>query len=176
MEILVKAMPIDDRIPAAERELFARWAAEILGGTPAASQFTWVKDWAYQVVVYSDSVPVSFLRIVDRNILVDGCPVRMGGVADVMTPPQHRRKGYAGLAVEEARRTIFDRLNARLGLLFCAEELVRLYAHHGWQLLDCPVTIDQPAGKRLWPQRTMLLARPGDQWAPKSIDVCGLPW
>lgn len=176
MEALAKAAPIDDRIPAAERETFARWAAEIFAGTPTANRFTWVNDWAYQVVVYRDSIPVSYLRIVDRTGLVDGYPVKMGGVADVMTPPEHRRKGFAGLAIEEARRTIFDRIKAGLGLLFCKEELVRFYARYGWQSVDCPVTIDQPSGKVVWPQCTMLLARPGETWAPKSIDVCGLPW
>lgn len=176
MEIHARSMPIDDRIPAAERELFARWAAEIFAGSPLAKQLAWVSEFAYQVVVYQDSVPVSYLRIVDRTGLVDGHPVRMGGVADVMTPPQYRRKGFGGVAVEESGRAIFDGMQAQLGVLFCADELIPFYARHGWQLADCPVTIDQPGGKRLWPQHTMLLARPGETWAPKSIDICGLPW
>jgi len=176
MEIHAKTSPLDGSVPLAERDLFARWAVDILGGTPAAKQFTWVTEWAYQVVVYAGRIPVSHLRIVDRTILLDDGPVRMGGVADLMTPPEHRRKGFASLALQEARRTIFDRLQARLGLLFCAEELLGFYARHGWQRVDCPVLIDQPRGKMVWPQCAMVLARPGEMWTPKSIDACGLPW
>ena len=176
MDIHTQASPIDDGTSATERETFARWAAEIFAGSAIARQFAWVDHWAYQVVVYRGSIAVSFLRIVDRTGLVDGCPVRMGGVADVMTPPEHRGKGFAGLALEKAREAIFDRMKVRLGVLLCAEELVHFYARHGWQLVDCPVTIDQPGGKQVWPQCTMLLARPGEMWTPKAIDLCGLPW
>jgi GNAT superfamily N-acetyltransferase len=176
VEIHTKASPIDDQIPASERDTFARWAAEIFAGSAVAKHFTWVNHWAYQVVVYRGSTPVSYLRLVDRIGLVDGYRVRMGGVADVMTPPDHRGKGFAGLALDEARNTIFDTMKAQLGVLLCAEELVHFYARHDWQLVDCPVTIDQPGGRRVWPQCTMVLGRPGETWVPKSIDLCGLPW
>lgn len=176
MSIQVKAARLDDWRPAEEVAIFDRWATEIFAGTPAATQFTWVNHWAYRVVVYRDSVPVSHLRIVDRTALIDDRHVRLGGVADVMTPAEHRGKGFAGVAVDAARRAIFEAMNARLGMLFCRKELVPFYARHGWQEIDCPVTIDQPGGKQIWPQCTMLLTGPGDTWAPKAIDICGLPW
>jgi len=176
MEVHVQASPLDDRIPAEQRGIFARWAAQMFTGNPLARQLAWTDQFAYQVVVYLGSVPVSYLRIVDRAGLVDGQPLRMGGVADVMTPHEHRRKGYAGLAVEESQRVIFDLIKARLGLLFCAEELLPFYVRYGWQAVDCPVTMEQSDGRQLWPQRTMILPRPGETWAPHSIDICGLPW
>ncbi len=176
MEIQVRVSRLDGQVPATDREVFARWATEIFAGTPAAKQFTWVDHWAYQVAVYADSSPVSHLRIVDRTVLIDAQPVRVGGVADVMTPAEFRGQGFAGRAMKEAAHVIFELMQARLGLLLCAPPLVRFYACYGWQMVDCPVSMAQPGGSVTWPQCTMLLVRPGETWAPRSVDLCGLPW
>ena len=94
----------------------------------------------------------------------------------MMTPPEHRRKGYAGLALQEAREVIFEKLRAQVGLLLCHRELVPFYARHGWQTVDCPVRFEQPSGSTVWPHRAMILAGAGEEWKPMSIDLCGLPW
>ena len=176
MNIYAKVIPFSQKLDPDEQELLVGWAKEIFGTMPLASQFTWTKGGAYRVVVYCNQQPVSYLKIIDRTGLVDGKRVKIGGIAGVMTPSEHRRKGYSGLALQEAKRTIFDKMGVQLGLLLCEQELVQYYTRQGWQSVDCPVQFDQPSGKTVWPHHTMILTKSGESWNPKSIDLCGLPW
>jgi predicted acetyltransferase len=176
MNIYAKATPFSQKLDPDEQELIVGWAKAIFGTMPLASQFTWTKGGAYRVVVYCNQQPVSYLKIIDRKGLLDEKPVKIGGVAGVQTPPEHRRKGYSGLALQETKRTIFNEMGAQLGLLLCEQELVPFYTRHGWQSVDCRVQFDQPSGKTVWPHHTMILAKSGESWNPKSIDLCGLPW
>jgi len=176
MAAFARATPIEEPLPPSQQEIIDRWASEIFGDTATTRQFTWASGGAHRVVVYNGQTPVGFLRIFDRQVLIDGAGTRVGGVGQVMTPPEHRRCGFAALALEEAKRTIFEKMGARLGMLFCQADVAPYYLRRGWRGLDCPVWIDQPSGKLAWPHCAMILARPGETWAPKSMDACGLPW
>lgn len=176
MNIYTRATPFSQTMDPNEQELIVSWAKAIFGTMPLASQFTWTKGGAYRAVVYCNQQPVSYLKIIDRIGLIDESPVKIGGIAGVMTPPEHRRKGYAGLALQKAKRTIFDEMGAQLGLLLCEQELVPFYTRHSWQSVDCTVQFEQPSGKTIWPHYAMILTKSGESWNPKSIDLCGLPW
>ena len=176
MSAYVRVNPLDENVAPGERETIRAWAKQIFCNIPLARQFEWTKEGAYRIVVYSGESLVSFLKILERTCLVDEQQVRIGGVAGVMTPPEHRGRGYAGLALREARRVIFEKLKAQLGLLLCEPELVKFYTRHGWQSVDCPVKFEQSSGNAVWPYCTMILAKPGKEWKPNSIDLCGFPW
>ena len=176
MSVTVKASPLSENSPADQGELIRTWAQQIFGNTPHAREFKWEKGGSYRVMVYERQSPVSFLRIVERAGLLDDQQVRIGGVAEVMTIPEHRGKGYAGLALQEAKRVILERLQSQFGLLFCDAELALFYARHGWRTVDCPVKVEQPSGSVIWPHCTMVLTRADQELTPKSIDLCGLPW
>jgi hypothetical protein len=128
------------------------------------------------VFVYCEDELVSFLTTIKRAALFDDQPVLLGGVGGVMTPVPHQRKGYAGHALREARRIIFEEIEADCGALLCGEALVPFYNRHGWQVVDGPVEMAQPDGKALWPERMMVLPRGAEQWHPRKVDLCGLPW
>ena len=176
MNIYTKATPFSQTLDPNEQELIVDWAKKHFGTMPLASQFTWSKGGAYRVVVYYNQKPVSYLKIIERTGLIDGKPAKIGGIAGVQTPSEYRRKGYAGLALQEAKQTIFDKMGVQLGLLLCEQELVQYYTRQGWKSVDCPVQFDQPSGKTVWPHHTMILTKSGESWNPKSIDLCGPPW
>ena len=176
MKVIAKVNRFNEYVDPAERDALLRWAQEKRGEIPYLSDYTWTKGGAYRVVVYREEEPVSLVKIIDRTGLVDGQSTKIGGVAAVVTLPEHRAKGYATLALQEAEKTIFEAVAAQLGLLFCVADLVPFYSRQRWEQVQCPVQFDQPSGKTVWPHCTMILPRPGDQWDPQSIDLCGLPW
>jgi hypothetical protein len=176
MIAIARAAPLQQPLPPGEQETFDRWATEIFGNTPTSLQFVWDSGGVYRVIVRDGPAPVCSLKIFDRSVQIDGIATRIGGVGQVMTPPEHRRRGFAALALAEAKRTIFETMGAPLGMLFCQADMVPYYSRRGWQALSCPVWIDHPSGKVVWPHWAMILARPGESWAPQSIDACGLPW
>jgi aminoglycoside 2'-N-acetyltransferase I len=176
MKVTAKVSGLRENVDPEERDIVLGWFRQNRGNMPHLSEFTWTKDGAYRVVVYSGEEPVSFLKIIDRTGLVDERPTKIGGVAAVITPPEHRRKGHATLALQEAERTILQTVRAQLGLLLCVADLIPFYSRQRWQPVQCPVQFDQPSGKTVWPHCTMILPRPGEPWDPQSIDLCGLPW
>jgi len=172
VESMPGALPPDER----GRRAILHWLEEIFGPVPVVRRLRWDSNAAYCVVVYEGSEPVSFLRILDRTISLDGKPVRVGGIGAVMTVPHRRGRGYAGLALGEARRVIFEVMGAEAGFLLCETARATFYLRYGWQRLDCPVRFDQPDGKATWTGVSMILPREGGTWSPKEIDLCGLPW
>ncbi|MFC1451845.1 GNAT family N-acetyltransferase [Verrucomicrobiota bacterium] len=172
----VKSQPCHEPMVEQDRLIVVRWLNEIFGAQPLVKATKWADRAAYRVLVHADSQPASYLRIFDRTALFDGRPVRLGGVSGVMTIPAYRHRGYAGMALAEAKRIIFDVLSANVGLLLCEDRHRDFYPRYGWQSIDCPVEFDQPEGKRTWPGPSMILAKNGEEWSPAHIDLCGLPW
>lgn len=87
INIYTRATPFSQTMGQDEQELIVGWAKEIFGTMPLASQFTWSKGGAFRVVVYCNQQPVSYLKIIDRKGMIDGKPVKIGGIAGVQTPP-----------------------------------------------------------------------------------------
>ena len=159
---------MNENVPPGERENIRAWARQIFGSMPLARQFEWAKGGAYRIVVYDGEIPVSFLKIHDRTAISDDQQIRIGGVAGVMTPTGHRGKGYAGLALQEGKRIIFEDLGADLGLLLCESDLIAFYVRHGWKITDCLLEFEQPSGRAAWPHCTMILPKLSEKLLPKS--------
>jgi predicted acetyltransferase len=130
----------------------------------------------FRVLVHSDNELVSHLRIIERVSILDGKNVLAGGIGAVMTAPGYHGKGFASMALCESERLIFDEIRADIGVLLCLPTLVPFYRNRRWQLITCPVEIDQPNGPEIWSECAMLLPKPGMQFAPKTFSLGGLPF
>jgi hypothetical protein len=139
---------------------------------------TWValEGVRFRVLAYSDDELVSHLRVIERVSILDGKNVLAGGIGAVMTAPGQHGKGFATLALRESERLIFDEIRAEIGVLLCLPTLVPFYAKRRWQLITCPVEIDQPTGAEIWSECAMLLPEPGMQFTPKTFSLGGLPF
>jgi predicted acetyltransferase len=149
---------------------------EQFGGDELVRSLAWSEpNWT--VVVKEGSSLASFLHIVERVTLFDGKKTSVAGINNVITPPEHRGKGYATDALGEAQYVMFNKLKVEFGLLLCADDLVPYYEKLGWYAVDCPLTFSQPDGKKhTWQAAAMLLAPNGSQPKPKKIDLQGTPW
>ncbi len=170
--------PAPEILTQRERDLIRSWSRQFFGLHPLTTRFTWVAQEGvrFRVLVYSGEELVSHLRIIERIVSIDDKDVLAGGLGAVMTAPEHHRKGFSSMALREAERLIVDEMNAQIGFLLCLPELVRFYTKRRWQVIECPVEIDQPTGKVVWPECAMLLPKPEMQFAPKTFNLGGLPF
>ena len=60
------------------------------------TDLTWTDEQDWRVWVQVDGQILSCLTIVERDAVVGGVPVRLGGIGGVATLPSQQRKGYAG--------------------------------------------------------------------------------
>jgi aminoglycoside 2'-N-acetyltransferase I len=77
--------------------------------------------WAHAaswLLVHEGGRPVSVVGLYPRQARHDGERVQIGGIGGVMTHPEHRRRGFAGAALRQARR-LFAEQGIDFALLFC---------------------------------------------------------
>jgi GNAT superfamily N-acetyltransferase len=130
----------------------------------------------WHVLVKVEGEWVSHVGIVERVGTVAGRPVKLGGIGGVGTLPEWRRRGHAQVAMEKAEQFLRDELAIEFGLLICDQHMIPYYGKLGWQVVKGPLTFDQPQGKVMFPDVTMVLPCAGKEWPPGVIDLCGLPW
>jgi predicted acetyltransferase len=90
-----------------------------------------VEELAAPLVLIEDGDIVASLRVYDFTMLVNGEPVRMGGVSSVACLPEHRRKGYVGMLLRhslEQMRAVGQPLSA----LYTPHP--SLYRRYGWMV------------------------------------------
>jgi len=68
-----------------------------------------------------------FYNIIERTVSIDGRPVRVAGVNNVITLPAYRGRGIASRLLRESQSVWFDSLGAECGLLLCADALLPFY-------------------------------------------------
>lgn len=144
------------------------------GHVPIVREHVWAEPkWAF--LGFTESELVSFLNIVDRQVLADDAPMRFFGLNNVISEPQHRGRGYSKqlnkTAVEFMRETDPD----ACGFLFCADDLIPFYQSLGWKKFAGKVTVSQPSGDKLWPSNAMYFDLSADR-AWKTVHLCGNPW
>jgi len=136
-------------------------------------------EWSahhWHVLVKIDGQYVSQVGIVERTGAVNGQPVKLGGIGGVGTLLEWRRRGLAQRAMEKAAQFLRDELDVEFGLLICNRPMLPYYRKLGWQVVEGPLTFDQPQGKVTFPDVTMVLPCTKKDWPPGVIDLCGLPW
>lgn len=162
-----------DALTDEETRLLFGWGENIFGVTPYA--MTWrSKDLHF--VFYSDQKPVSHVGILKHDVSVGGQSITVGGVGGVVSVPEAQKKGTARRVVEHAMSFLDREWAVDAGLLFCFPKMEDYYARLGWETIEGPVTIDQPAGKIISPLLVMVLPLRRTLWPTGPVDLQSLPW
>lgn len=135
--------------------------------------------WAtpeWTVMMLDGDALAAFYNLVERTVNVDGVPVRVAGLNNLVTLPAHRGRGVASRLLRETQEHWFDSLGAECGLLLCADALLPFYSRLNWQKAEVRVSYAQPDGSLTWAANCMLLDPLGKVAAAREIDLCGLPW
>jgi predicted acetyltransferase len=90
-----------------------------------------VEEIAAPTVLIEDGEIVASLRVYDFTMLVNGAPVRMGGVSSVACLPEYRRKGYVGMLLRHSLEEMRDR-GQPLSALYTPHPA--LYRRYGWMV------------------------------------------
>ncbi len=163
----------DDDVTEAERAQLKEWVEAIFGEEEA--KYEWAPQH-WHVLVHCGGELACHAGITEHKALAGGVTVKVGGIGGVVTPPQWRGRGLGGRAMRTAAEFVHHELRADFGLLLCSQGLVAYYEKLGWQLVQGPVEFDQPSGKVVWEEETMVLPCRRKEWPPGIIDLCGPPW
>ncbi|MHC4241028.1 MAG: GNAT family N-acetyltransferase [Planctomycetota bacterium] len=160
-EMLVVCFPAD-------REYFQR-------------QSFWHSPAVYRVIGKNDKGSiVAHTAIVQRAVIVgpDLSKVHVGGIQGFCVLQDYRRTGLSNkmmsAAMDEGSKRSFD-----AGLLFCREQLEKVYGGMGWRKLDAAVYMtDGKKGKTLIPSRNITMFYPlnAKQLPAGDIDLAGTDW
>ena len=123
---------------------------------------------------------VAHTAVVERTVIVgpDLSTVRVVGIQGFCVLQDYRRAGLSNkmmsVAMDEGSRRGFD-----AGLLFCREQLEKVYGGMGWRKLDAAVYItDDKKGKTLIPSKNITMFYPlnARQLPAGDIDLAGTDW
>jgi len=131
-------------------------------------------DWT--VMVWEDDELVSNVHIIERNALVGGQPVRLGGIGNIATKVEWRGRGYSSLAMKVAQEFLAESLKVEFGLMTCFAWLVEYYEKMGWKIVADHLIMEQPDGKKMLNYPVLMLPVTRHDWPGGEIDLCGLPW
>ena len=109
-------------------------------------------DWQHALggrhyVVEVDGRIVSHAAVVERELYVDGRPLRTGYVEAVATHPHHQRRGYGSAVMREVNADIAAEYE--LGALGTGSH--GFYERLGWQTWRGPSYVSTPAGLQATP-------------------------
>ena len=102
--------------------------------------------------------------------------VRLGGIGNVATKVEWRKRGYATQALKTAAAFLHDPLKVDFGLMIATEKMISGYEKRGWSVVAQSMLIDQPVGKKNFIIPVMALPVLKQDWPEGGIDLCGLPW
>ena len=131
-------------------------------------------DWA--VMVWEDEEMVSNVHIIERIVKVGDTLVRLGGIGNIATKVEWRRRGYASAALKVAQDFLRDPLKVDFGFMISTEAGIFHYEEIGWSVVAHTMVIDQPDGKAVLNVPAMILPVCKQDWPKGAIDLCGLPW
>jgi len=131
-------------------------------------------DWT--VMVWEEDELVSNVHIIERNALVGGHPVRLGGIGNVATKTEWRGRGYSSSAMKVAQEFLINSLKVDFGLMTCFAWLVEYYEKMGWKIVADHLIMEQPDGKKRLNYPVLVLPVVKKDWPEGEIDLCGLPW
>ena len=131
-------------------------------------------DWT--VMVWEDEELVTNIHIIERTALVGKQPVRLGGIGNLATKVEWRKRGYATEALKVAVDFLHHPLKVDFGLMIATEKMIPSYEKRGWQVVAQSIQIEQPDGIKVFSIPVMILPVCKKEWPEGGIDLCGLPW
>ncbi|MGK5640768.1 GNAT family N-acetyltransferase [Streptomyces sp. URMC 126] len=153
--------------------------AEILGDAPDPFGVDgWGLTWRPKDEHFGvrwDGRLVAHAGLVALPLTAGGVRMEVAGLGGVAVASAARGRGLARLAVAAATDHARDR-GFSFGLLFCLPDRAGLYERLGWYPAADEVVVEQPAGPRVMPLRTMWTPlRAGAEWPPGPVRVHSLP-
>lgn len=162
-----------DVITDAEKERLFNWGENIFGDE--AHALSWrAKEVHFFMDV--DGQPLSHAGLLKHEIQVGERRVPVAGLGGVVTRPEAQGRGYARKLVRHTAEFFAREWRVEAGLLFCLPRMVSYYAALGWQTVQEPVLIEQPAGRMASPLPVMVLPCDGRAWPAGTIELRSLPW
>ena len=131
-------------------------------------------EWS--VVIRAGGQIVSYLEIIEREILVGDRTLRVGGIGNVVTVDGWKRRGLASRTMRVATKFIWEELEVDFGLLICEHCLVSFYERLGWHAVQEPLVVDQPGGPLTMSEVAMVHPCRRESWPEGRIHLRGLPW
>jgi predicted acetyltransferase len=107
---------------------------------------------------------------------VGGQVVHLGGIGNIATKVEWRKRGYASEALRVAVDFLKDPLQVDFGLMIATENMVGRYAKTGWRQVAGAMMIEQPEGRRAFSIPILVLPVQKTDWPQGMIDLQGLPW
>ena len=156
-----------------ERKFIDDWLHCVFGEADAGIE--WERG-ERSVVIRADGQIVSYLEIIEREILVGDQPLRVGGIGNVVTVDGWKRRGLASSTMRVAAEIFCEELQVDFGLLICEHSLTSFYERLGWHAVDEPLVVDQPGGPLTMSEVAMVYSCRCESWPEGRIDLRGLPW
>jgi aminoglycoside 2'-N-acetyltransferase I len=130
-----------------------------------------------RVLIEASDTLVCHTGIFFRTATWNGQKVHIAGIGGVATLSDHRRRGYASLALAAAEQTLRDHDAAQFALLFCEPHNFEFYQSRGWHPFTGAVYAEQPGGRIRFDVMAPF-ALDLKRRAPLlgTLDLCGLPW
>ena len=167
-----------DALTEAETQCLFGWGENIFGALPHTLKW---RPKETHFVLYADGKPLSHVGLLRRTVKVNSEPINVAGVGGVVTVPEAQRRGLAQRVMKHAQDYTERDWAVDAGLLFCLPQKERYYGRMGWQILEAPVTIQQPdestgVRKILSPLTVMILPLRNTRWPSGPVDLESLPW
>src|SRR5262245_16809782 len=105
---VVPAEAIDDRTREQIRSL--AWAVpwDPPGAPVRLMRYRWANDPTWRIIAREDDQVVSHASIHEREVIVNGAPVRIAGIGAVMTDPDHQGRGLATAVLRRAQQLMCE--------------------------------------------------------------------
>jgi aminoglycoside 2'-N-acetyltransferase I len=177
MSVEIEIVNGDQSGPLVE-ELFARASSEGEDeGDQAWRHVAWASPDLRVLIDAPDNGLACHTGIFFRTITWNGQKVHIGGIGQVATRTDLRRRGYASIAMDAAMQTMRDHDAAQFALLFCEPHNFEFYRSRSWQPFTGTVYVEQPAGRVRF-EAMAPFVRDLKRHAPTqgTLDLCGLPW
>jgi GNAT superfamily N-acetyltransferase len=148
-------------------EVSAEWPGRVIEWTPA--------QWA--LVGWEDDVALCHAGVVLREALLNGGPVKAGGIGGVKTHPDVRGRGFATTAMRLALDFFREQGDVDFGLLVCEPALVPVYERLGWHRFPGELLVRQ-RGATVPFTLNLPMTTPVRLSGPLAgnIDLQGPPW
>jgi hypothetical protein len=161
--------------PNSVRSSIDRITLAEFGHIPVIRDTAWsVPDWHEAFI--DNATVLSFVSLVERIALFDGCAVKVAGISNMITIEPLRHKGLGSLVMLESQKLIAHRIGAEFGLLLCSDDVTPFYSRLDWIPMGARLEYDQPSGKREWQKDVLIYSPDGKRPDCEVIDLNGLPW
>ena len=176
MSVEIEIVSGDEAWPQAEELLDTVWPPAELAKR-SWGDVKWANADLRVLIETDDGTLACHAGIFFRTVTWNGQKVHVGGIGGVATRAEHRRRGYASIAIEAAVQTMRHHDAAQFAVLFCEPHNFEFYQSRGWQPFTGTIYAEQPGGKiRFEAMAPFVFDLKRRAPTLGTLDMCGLPW